>query len=340
MTLITKHDEYQHFPATVRAVVTDEGHLEDSVFIPYDKIFPQGKGRVLKGTVTAIESDGKDKGGRVVLESGDKVAYDALVLSTGNTWAGTISDFPPEKEKNLQFINDSRSKIKTAKTIAIAGGGSVGAELAGEIKEFYPEKHVILVHGPPKLLNDVYPDRFRDNVAHRLKAKNVILILGDYIDNLDDPRARTRKGVSLNADLILTAFGGRANNDWVGQSLGETVLSKTGFVKVKPTLQVQGHNNIFAMGDMIDWAEQKQSFKAKQHASVVATNILPVLEGQVSKKEYKSMGEAMIVTNGTRGGSVYFGFLFGLRLGDFFARLFKSKELIISMTRASLGYTS
>ncbi|KIJ39265.1 hypothetical protein M422DRAFT_175306, partial [Sphaerobolus stellatus SS14] len=331
---------YQHFPATIRTIVTDEGNLEKSVFIPYDKVFSKGKGTVLNGTVTAIESDGKDKGGRVVLSTGDKVAYDVLVLSTGNSWAGTVSDFPVEKEKILQHVNDSRTAIKAAKTIAIAGGGSVGAELAGEIKAFYPEKTVILVHGQRKLLNDVYPDRFRDNVARRLKAKNVTLILDDYINDLQDPKAPTRKGASLNADLILTAFGGRANNAWVGESLGLDVLSKAGFVKVKTTLQVQGYDHIFAMGDMIDWKEQKQAFKTQSHRAVVATNILPVLEGQAPKKEYNSMGEGIVVTNGPGGGSIYFGFMFGLRLGDFFTRLFKSKELLVKMTRAGLGYTS
>ena len=84
----------------------------------------------------------------------------------------------------------------------------------------------------------------------------------------------------------------------IAESLGPDALTERRHVKVLPTLQLIDRPSIFAIGDIIDWKEQKQAFKSTGHASTVAANILSLLNGSQAQKNYKTGAEMMIVTNG------------------------------------------
>jgi NADH dehydrogenase FAD-containing subunit len=58
-------------------------------------------------------------------------------------------------------------------------------------------------------------------------------------------------------------------------------------------LQLKGHPNIFAGGDVIEWAEQKQ----KAEAGIIEANVVAYLEGK-SLREYKGSIEMISITNG------------------------------------------
>lgn len=94
----------------------------------YDKIFGKFPGEIKIGTVTSIEEN-KDplvsRGGFVVLEGGQTVTYDALVIATGSTWVGHLA-FPNEETALKEHVSSWREKIRDAQHIVIAGGGAVG----------------------------------------------------------------------------------------------------------------------------------------------------------------------------------------------------------------------
>jgi len=69
-------------------------------------------------------------------------------------------------------------------------------------------------------------------------------------------------------------------------------------VKVNPTLQLAGHPRIFALGDIIDWKEQKQAAKAVGHITIVSNNILTLVGLKSSFKNYKGSIEMIALTNG------------------------------------------
>lgn len=96
---------------------------------------------------------------------------------------------------------------------------------------------------------------------------------------------------------MLTA-GPKPNTDFIGLSFGEKALSEDGFVKVTPNLQLPNHPSIFAMGDIIDWAEQKQAAKIGTHADVVVGNVIDSLNGKPPSKVYKGYMEFILVTHG------------------------------------------
>lgn len=85
-------------------------------------------------------------------------------------------------------------------------------------------------------------------------------------------------------------------------SLGNAVASPAGFIKVKPTLQLLQHSDIFAMGDILDIPEQKQIAKASAHASTLAANIPKYLADPATNamKPYGGMmsREMIAITNG------------------------------------------
>ena len=84
----------------------------------------------------------------------------------------------------------------------------------------------------------------------------------------------------------------------IAESLGQDAITTSKHVKVLPTLQLPSQQSIFALGDIIDWKEQKQAVKAGFHASIIATNILSLLSGSKPQKQYKTGPEMILVTNG------------------------------------------
>lgn len=82
------------------------------------------------------------------------------------------------------------------------------------------------------------------------------------------------------------------------ESLGSEVLNAKGFIKVLPTLQLPRHERIFALGDAIDWNEQKQAAKIPKHAPVVVNNVLFLLGQKKSLVQYKGTFELIVLTNG------------------------------------------
>jgi NADH dehydrogenase FAD-containing subunit len=171
-------------------------------------------------------------------------------------------------------------------------------EYAGEIKDLWPEKKVTIVQGDSQLLNKTYPNKFRVAVERGLVERGVEIIFGDYIDEIPEPGANviTRKGKTIEADLVIQARGPRPNTAFI-HSLGSDALTENGLVKIRPTLQLSNYSEIFAGGDVIDWPEQKQAAKAGGHAKLIAANILAYLNNG-PLKDYGGSPELIIVTNG------------------------------------------
>ena len=65
-----------------------------------------------------------------------------------------------------------------------------------------------------------------------------------------------------------------------------------------PSLQLQSHPSIFALGDITDLQEAKQFQKTAGHASVVVPNVLSYLEGEELKQQCKPGKEIIMISNG------------------------------------------
>jgi apoptosis-inducing factor 2 len=136
------------------------------------------------------------------------------------------------------------------------------------------------------------------------------------------------------------------------------VLNSRDQIKVDATFQLESYPNIYAIGDVTNWTEQKQMAKAPKHAQIAAANILAQLNGGVPNKKYSGQPELIIITNGKvccrplnfsfpslsdvsfpsqKQGISFMGMLWGITLGNWFSSSMKGKELLVGMARKSYG---
>ncbi|KAI0301617.1 FAD/NAD-P-binding domain-containing protein [Multifurca ochricompacta] len=336
LTLVTARPFALHLPAAIRLTTTAEGKLEDEVLIPYDQLLVNGNGTIKIGRVTSIDQNKEShSGGSVVLSTGERIRYDILVLAPGAEWDGPLA-FPDDRAAVLDHIKSWRRKFENASGIILAGGGAVGCEYAGEIKDVFPRKKVTIVHSDSQLLNSAYPDKYRKRVEKDIISRGVNIVYNDHVDDFESIPATTRSQRPLDGDLVVPTFGSRPGTGFI-KSLGSGVLNARGQIKIRPTFQLESYSNIYAIGDVVDWAEQKQAAKAPKHAQIAAANILAQLSGGAPKKTYTGQPELIIITNGKKQGISFMGFLWGITLGNWFSSSMKGKELMISMTRKAYG---
>lgn len=65
-------------------------------------------------------------------------------MATGSKWSGP-TNLPDSEADFRQFVSQWREKIRDAPDIVIVGGGAVGVELSGEIRDEYPVRRAINV---------------------------------------------------------------------------------------------------------------------------------------------------------------------------------------------------
>ncbi|KAI0031308.1 hypothetical protein K488DRAFT_52382 [Vararia minispora EC-137] len=331
LTLVNARPYTIFLPTTVRMAVTDEGALEDHVLIPFDRLLGD-RGRLVVGTAVAIE------GGWVVLKSGEKVHYDVLVLAPGTRLDDPL-DYPEGEEEVKAYIAEWRRKFKDAEHIVMGGGGPVNIEIAGELKEYFPEKTVTIVQSRALPFNDVYKDNFRRRVLAEARAADINFVLEDHLDVREpkDGLVRTRKGVELRADLIVTSHGGTPATGFL-ESLGPATLDERGLVVAEPTLELPRHPGVFVVGDAVANAERNRLGKYPRHAATVVPNILARLRGEVLRTRYRGSVETLRVSIGKDRGVIYFGVLWGIVIGSWLARRIQSAHLLLPKARRIMGY--
>ncbi|KAF9480977.1 FAD/NAD(P)-binding domain-containing protein [Pholiota conissans] len=338
LILITSRPQYAHLPAALRVLV-DEDTPINTLFMPYDTIFDHFPAKLVIGCISSIDENKSLQGGRLILKTGEQIVYDILAVATGSRWDGCLS-FPSEQDLYEEHIRIWRNKFAKAHDIVIVGGGAVGIEAAGEIKDVYPDKSVTIVHNENYLMNDIYPRKFRMDLERRLRLRGINVIVDDAVEG--QPRVdgrmplKTRNGASLRCDLLIAARGTTPNTSLFNFIL-PTPLGSNGYVQVGSTLQVRGHPSIFAAGDIINVPEVKQLVKTTAHAAVVVANIVSYLRNEQPKKVWKPGKEMIIVSNGRNGGGAYLGVLWGLKFGDMFSKLINSRDLFVEHARKNLG---
>jgi NADH dehydrogenase FAD-containing subunit len=111
----------------------------------------------------------------------------------------------------------------------------------------------------------------------------------------------TNTGRDITADIWFQCFGVSPVSDYLGDDLAAARRSD-GFVTVGSALQVAGHDNVFAIGD-VSTADAKMAGMASRQAQLVAENILKLVNGDRDLTAYQPFGPAIMVPIGPEGGS-------------------------------------
>jgi NADH dehydrogenase len=265
----------------------------------------------------------------VVLDSGEELAYDRLIVATGAThsyfghddWAPyapglkTLDDALEIRRRVLVAFERAERETDAAiraacLTFVVIGGGPTGVELAGtfaeiarhtlpgEFRNFDPRKaRVLIVEAGDRILS-AYPADLSEKARLQLERLGVTVWLGRPVTSVD------AGGVQLGDErlpsrTVVWAAGVAASP--LGRSLG-VPLDRAGRVVVGPDLTAPGHPEIHVIGDLASVPSHQPPIPgiapaAKQMGRFAALCVLNDLKGKKSEPfEYKDYG--MLATIG------------------------------------------
>ena len=265
----------------------------------------------LFATVSGVDAIGH----RVLLDDGDAVPYDTLVLATGARHAYFGHDewepFAPGL-KTLEDATTLRRRILVAferaeretdpqrraalLTFVIIGAGPTGVELAGTIAELAQDTlapdfrnidthktRVVLIEAGPRVLAG-FADDLSAYAQASLEKIGVEVMLGQAVTDCSADGV-VYGGNRLDAKTIIWAAGVRASPaaEWL-----DAPADRAGRLQVLPDLTAPGHPEIFAIGDTVAIADSDGNPvpgiapAAKQQGRYVARAIKLRLGGQPS----------------------------------------------------------
>ncbi len=282
VTVVDPRDKLVH-KILLRSAVRPE--WVNCMLIPNDKIMKNGKQIV--ASVKQLDTRNK----QVVLTSGAVLNYDYCVIASGAQSKAPVE--PPTGQAPREYFNQVAGTIAEAKNILVVGGGPVGIELAGEIKDKHTNTKVTLVSSTSCLCHNMkFPPNVSQQIVDTLKSVGVETVLSHPIDlgahgkeSLivhHPPKDYSDK--LRHIDLVINCTGSVPNTLFVPHEF----LNNMGQVKVNNQLQVS--HTVFAIGDCTDLKEAKNFVNVagaaympgfpRGHSDVVADNIKAMESGK------------------------------------------------------------
>ena len=264
------------------------------------------------GEVILHPAAGVDVARRCVrLAGGGEVSYDLLSMDIGSTVAGLelpgvrqhavatrpIGGFVAELDGHVARATAAARPLR----VAVVGGGAAGVELAFTVQSRLlaagaPEPRIVLVESGPRLLPGSSAALARA-AARRLGQRGIEVLLRRSVESATDATLRLSNGEQLQHDLLLWAAGAAPHP---GFGAPELARDERGFFRVRPTLQVEGDDSVFAAGDCASLSEPRATPKAGVHAvrqgPVLRHNLWAQLAGQPLRR-YRPQRDFLTLLN-------------------------------------------
>ncbi len=306
--VIVDRNNYHTFPALLYQVAAAE-------LAPGDIVYPVRS--ILRGWPNARFAMGQVKGvdlARRKVETDDfAFSYDFLVLATGSVShffgvpGAADSVFPLKTlREGIELRNHILGCFERAAqesdpdrrrqllTFAIVGGGPTAVEYAGALAELihgsvakdYPaldfqEVRVLLLEGGERLL-PAMPQALSTYAVQRLGKMGVEVRLRALVTRVTTGVLHIKDGSTIHTETAVWTAGVRAP-----EQIGHWGLptAERGRVAVLPTLQVPGHEDVYAIGDVAYLEEEGSALPmvapvAVQQGAAAARNIALQVRGQ------------------------------------------------------------
>ena len=278
-----------------------------------------------RAKITGIDPERK-----VVQADGDiEFPYDQLVISLGGqpnffgipgveeyslTMRG-VEDAERVRNRVIERFEEvslMRDEVPESKlTFVVIGGGATGVEVASEIHSLvhealapdYPniDPHrvrVYLLEALPNILPELDP-ALRRAARTRLVNERIEVMTGAMAEEITANCVKLKGGRDIASENVIWTAGNRPNV--AIHDLGLPFDERTG-IKVDLTLRVEGHRDIWAIGDCAAVQDVRQedgkivpptAQAAIQQGHVVAHNVLKTLDGRDDLKEfeYRPLGQ-------------------------------------------------
>ena len=275
-----------------------------------------------------------DPRARLVKTRDRMIHYDYLVLSTGSVpeffqIPGADKYALPLKtledaisirnqilacfEKAVQETDHTRREQML--TFTIVGGGPTGVEFAGALAELihgalvkdfttldFQEVHVIILEALGNLLLG-FPRRLQNHALKRLAEMGVDVRLSSPVAEITPDAVLLKDGTLIPTETVVWTAGVRGNPEANAAGLP---TAPNGQVLVLPSLQVKGYPDIYVVGDLARFEEDRNLLPmiapvAIQQGAHAARNIIRQISG-LPPKAFRYRDRGKMVTIGRNSG--------------------------------------
>ena len=183
------------------------------------------------------------------------------------------------------------------------GAGYAGVEALAELSDlvrdalrYYPPirhepQRWVLVDAAPKILPEI-PTRLGDYAAELLERRGVEIRVSTTLQALEPHAAVLADGSRILTSTLVWTAGVRANPRLADLGLP---LDERGRVRVGPTLQVEGHEHVWALGDCArvpnEATPEQPDPPTSQHALRQARRLVKNLGGERKPYRYRMLGQ-------------------------------------------------
>lgn len=176
--------------------------------------------------------------------------------------------------KLTRDLHQRLTQLRGARRLCVVGGGAGGVELAfccqARLAALGLDAAITLVDVAPQILVG-YPDALRERVLELAKARGIRFALGRNVVEVLEGGVKLETGEVVAADLVLWVAGAAPTALLEASSLPK---DPRGFALCDHQLRVQGHTDLFAVGDCA--VQQDHSWVPR--AGVYAVRQGPVLD--------------------------------------------------------------
>ena len=290
--------------------------------------------RILRGAANVrfqlAEVSRVDLEHRVLATDLGDVGYDYLVLAAGSATryfglnsveqtACTLRDLDDAemlRDRVLRAFEAATTEPNAERrgeltTMAVVGGGPTGVELAGALAELrryvlprdYPdldlsEARILLLEASDRLLPGFF-HRSQENAREKLLQMGVEVRLQAIVADADERGVTLKSGERVPAAVVIWVAGMRAAALADGLP---TQKGDSGRIVVDQTLQLPGHPEVYAIGDMAHVGgpdgrpHPMMAPVAIQQGALVSENIKRQLEGRPPKRfRYNDRGTMVTI---------------------------------------------
>ncbi len=278
--------------ASVTKIISEQNSIEtDLGTIPYDYL------------VLAIGADTNFFGNQNIAEK-------ALPMKSVGEALGLRNRLLESFEKAL--VSDNEEDRAGLLNIVVVGGGPTGVELSGTLAEMkkhvlpkdYPELNfdlmqIYIVESGAELLGPMSKNAQVKSKKY-LEQLGVNVMLNIRVSDFDGQYAHFNDGSKIRTNNLVWAAGVKANSI---EGINPLIIMRGGRMKVNEYNQVEGYQNVFALGDVALMTEEKfpnghpqVAQPAIQQGKLLAKNLVELIKGNELKAfKYNDLGSMATV---------------------------------------------
>jgi NADH:ubiquinone reductase (H+-translocating) len=238
------------------------------------------------------------------------IADKALPMKSVGEALGLRNRLLESFEKAL--VSDNEEDRIGLLTIIVVGGGPTGVELSGTLAEMkrhvlpkdYPEldfdlMQIYIVESGAELLGPMSKNAQVKSKEY-LEQLGVNVMLGCRVSDFDGQYAYFNDGSKIRTNNLVWAAGVKANTI---EGINPAIMMRGGRMKVNNYNQIDGYDNIFALGDVALMTEEKYpnghpqvAQPAIQQGKLLAKNLINLIRGNELKPFiYRDLGSMATV---------------------------------------------